>query len=132
VSFWSPTDTGKLEIFVMTLEETRLLSIISRMFYILSLKLGIEYLLTKVWLMNVISEVIPHHQRIFVPLTPFAGAQSPGLCTIASSALGASRAPRRHRSGSLPHKCPNSSNSGRNWSDFSRNYGPRGALTPAF
>ena len=73
-----------------------------------------------------------HPQRIFGALTPCCGAWAPGLCTIASSASGASRAPRGHRPRSLPPGRPNNSNSGRNWGVFSRNYGASGALTPAF
>ena len=41
-----------------------------------------------------------------------------GLCTIASSAPGASRAPGHHRPRSLPLGRPNSSNSGWNWGRF--------------
>ena len=52
--------------------------------------------------------------------------------TIASSASGASREPRCHRPRSLPPGHPNRSNFGRNWGDFSRNYGAYGALTPEF
>jgi len=73
-----------------------------------------------------------HQQRIFGALTPCCGAWVPGLCTITSSASGASRAPRRHRPRSLPLGRPNSSNCRRNCADFSRNYGASGALTPAF
>jgi len=82
--------------------------------------------------MNMAMEEWQHQQRIFGALTPCCGARAPGLCTIASSASGASRAPRRHRPRSLPPGRPNSSDSGRNWGDFSRNYGACGALTPAF
>jgi len=75
----------------------------------------------------------PHHQqRTFGALTPCCGARTPGLCTIASSAPGASRAPGRHRPRSLPPGRPNTSTSRRNWGVFARIYGAHGALTPAF